>query len=67
MLSHFLGHPGGSVLWNAGYGSNEKRDPGLWAIEPQWPRWVGAKWEEMLVVTDNDAYWLDDAVSHLRV
>ena len=28
---------------------------------------VGAKWEEMLVVTDNDAYWLDDAVSHLRV
>ena len=28
---------------------------------------VGAKWEESLVVTDNDAYWLDDTVSHLRV
>jgi hypothetical protein len=67
-LRHFLGHPGGSVLWNAGHGSNKKPDPGLWAIEPHIGRnGVGARWEEMLVVTDSDAYWLDNAVSHLRV
>jgi len=67
-LSPFLGHPGGSALWNAGHGSKEKPDPGLWAIEPHIGRdGVGAKWEEILVVTDTDAYWLDDAVPHLRV
>ena len=50
--------------------SREQREAGsgLWAMEPHIGRdGVGAKWEEMLVVTDNDAYWLDDAVSHLRV
>jgi hypothetical protein len=48
--------------------SNERPDPGLWAIEPHIGRdGVGAKWEEMLVVTDTDTYWLDDAVPHLRV
>ena len=50
--------------------SREQREAGsgLWAMEPHIGRdGVGAKWEEMLVVTDNDAYWLDGAVSHLRV
>ena len=31
-LSHFLSQPAGSVLWNAGHGSNKKPEPGLWAI-----------------------------------
>ena len=35
-----------------------KPKPGLWAIEPHLSRdGVGAKWEEIRVVTDNDAYW----------
>ena len=33
-LRHGLGQPGGSVLWNVGYGSNEKPEPGLWVVAP---------------------------------
>lgn len=41
--------------------------PGLWAVEPHLGfREVGAKFEELLVITDNDAYWLDDNVPHVR-
>ena len=41
--------------------------PGLWAVEPHLGfRDVGAKWEELLVVTDTDAFWLDDDVPHVR-
>lgn len=41
---------------------------GLWAIEPHigWSG-AGAKFEEILVVTDNDAYWLDDNVPHVKL
>ena len=40
---------------------------GLWAIEPHigW-QGAGAKFEEILVVEDNKAYWLDDNVPHAR-
>lgn len=39
--------------WNASHGSNEKPDPGLWTIELHIGHdGVGAKWEEMLVVTN---------------
>jgi len=39
--------------------------PGLWAVEPHAGRGpVGVKWEELLVVEDRDAYWLDDDVPH---
>jgi len=27
---------------------------------------VGAKFEELLVVTDDDAFWLDDDLPHVR-
>jgi Xaa-Pro aminopeptidase len=41
--------------------------PGLWAFEPHIGRGrVGAKWGEVLVVTENTAYWLDDDVPHVR-
>jgi len=40
---------------------------GLWAVEPHLGlRGVGAKFEEYLVVTDDDAYWLDDDLPHCR-
>ncbi|MBI38981.1 MAG: metallopeptidase family M24 [Leptospiraceae bacterium] len=40
---------------------------GLWAIEPHLGRGkVGFKFEEILVVEENQAYWLDDNVPHVR-
>lgn len=49
-------------------GKNETPiDQGLWAIEPHIGReGVGAKWEEILVVTDSDARWLDDDLPHVK-
>jgi Xaa-Pro aminopeptidase len=42
-------------------------DRGLWAIEPHIGRGdVGAKWEELLLVTDSDVRWLDDDLPHVR-
>lgn len=43
------------------------RKIGLWAIEPHigW-RGGGCKFEEILVVEHNRAYWLDDNVPHVR-
>lgn len=41
--------------------------PGLWAVEPHLGfAGVGAKFEELLVITDDDAYWLDDDLPHVR-
>ena len=46
---------------------DEPLEPGLWAMEPHIRAGgIGAKWEEILVVTDSDAYWLDDDVPHVR-
>jgi hypothetical protein len=58
-----------SPLWNDGPESDHAPSPGLWAVEPHLatPQYrVGAKWEEILVVTEDDAYWLDDEVPHCR-
>lgn len=42
-------------------------EPGLWAIEPHIGKGdIGVKFEEMMVVTDDDAYWLDDDLPHVR-
>jgi hypothetical protein len=42
-------------------------EPGLWAVEPHIGFCgVGVKWEELLVVTEDDAYWLDDNLPHVR-
>jgi hypothetical protein len=41
--------------------------PGLWAVEPHVGLGaVGAKFEEILVVGERDAHYLDDDLPHLR-
>jgi Xaa-Pro aminopeptidase len=58
---------GWSPIWNSGARSEHPPTPGLWAVEPHLGfRNVGAKWEELLVVTEDDAFWLDDDVPHVR-
>lgn len=58
---------GWSPLWSSGRASNHPPTPGLWAVEPHLGyRGTGAKWEELLVVTEDDAFWLDDDVPHMR-
>lgn len=47
--------------------ANLPPEPGLWAIEPHMGRDdFGVKFEEILVVTDDDAYWLDDNLPHVK-
>lgn len=54
-------------FWNDRPPSKVPIEPGLWAVEPHLGLGpVGAKWEELLVVTDDDAYWLDDDLPHVR-
>jgi len=39
---------------------------GMWAVEPHLGgNGFGVKFEEILVVTDNEVYWLDDSLPHL--
>lgn len=61
------GREGWSPIWNSKKSSNHVPTPGLWAVEPHLGfHGIGAKWEELLVVTENDAFWLDDDVPHVR-
>jgi hypothetical protein len=54
-------------FWNGGDPCNQKPAPGLYAVEPHIGKGeVGVKWEEVLVVTDDDAYWLDDDLPHVK-
>jgi Xaa-Pro aminopeptidase len=58
---------GRSPLWNGGRGSDHPPTPGLWAVEPHIGfRGIGVKFEELLVVTEDDAYWLDDDLPHVN-
>lgn len=58
---------GWSPLWASAQRSAHAPVPGLWAVEPHLGfRDVGAKFEELLVITENDAYWLDDDVPHVQ-
>ncbi|TXS54378.1 M24 family metallopeptidase [Streptomyces sp. t39] len=58
---------GRSPLWAGGRSSRHAPTPGLWAVEPHIGfRDVGLKFEELLVVTEDDAYWLDDDLPHVR-
>jgi hypothetical protein len=58
---------GRSPLWADGRSSQHAPTPGLWAVEPHIAfRDVGIKFEELLVVTPDDAYWLDDDLPHVR-
>lgn len=52
-------------FWNEK--TNSKPDVGLWAVEPHIGKGeTGVKWEELLVVTDSTAYWLDDDLPHVN-
>lgn len=58
---------GYSPLWSTSKRSAHPPTPGLWAVEPHLGfHDVGAKFEELLVVTETDAYWLDDDLPHVR-
>ena len=60
---------GRSPLWAGGKASAHPPTPGMWAVEPHLGTdgdTIGAKFEEILVVTDDDAYWLDDDLPHVR-
>jgi Xaa-Pro aminopeptidase len=58
---------GWSPLWGGGRRSDHPATPGLWAVEPHYGSGpVGAKFEELLVVTEDDAFWLDDDLPHVR-
>ena len=53
--------------WNHTRQSDCAMQPGLWAVEPHVARGSsGTKFEEMLVVTDERAYYLDDDLPHHR-
>ncbi|MEM7184406.1 MAG: M24 family metallopeptidase [Spirochaetota bacterium] len=54
-----------SPLWNEEMETTP--EVGLWAIEPHIGKGdIGVKWEEILVVTDATAYWLDDDLPHVN-
>jgi len=56
-----------SPLWNGSGFSDHRAQPGLWAVEPHVGfRDIGVKWEELLVVDESDAAWLDDDLPHVR-
>jgi len=56
-----------SPLWNDRAPSAHPADPGIWAVEPHIGfRGIGVKWEELLVVTETGAYWLDDDLPHVK-
>jgi Xaa-Pro aminopeptidase len=53
--------------WNNTRQSDCTMQPGLWAVEPHVARGAtGSKFEEILVVTRDDAYWLDEDLPHHR-
>ena len=59
--------PQSSALWNDAAYADVRPTPGLWAFEPHVGKdGVGAKWEEILVITESTAYWLDDDLPHVR-
>jgi hypothetical protein len=58
-----------SPLWNDGRECDHPVPEGLWALEPHIAtpdRRLGSKWEEILVVTKDSAYWLNDEATHCR-
>lgn len=56
-----------SPLWNTSASSNHPAHDGLWLVEPHAGcQAVGAKWEEILVIENGKARWLDNDVPHVR-
>jgi Xaa-Pro aminopeptidase len=61
------GYSGFTPNWNHTRQSDCPMLAGLWAVEPHVARGVtGSKFEEILVVTDDDAFYLDDDLPHHR-
>ena len=60
--------PKQSPLWNRNPSSDHAPTDGLWLVEPHFgtPEF-GAKWEEILVIEDGRAYWLEDNPPHVRL
>ncbi len=57
-----------SPNWNHTRTSDHPPSEGLWAVEPHFAiDGVGTKFEEIMVITDSDAYWLDDDLPHNQV
>ncbi len=59
-----------SPYWNGRKVSDHRPTVGVWAVEPHFgARWgdnvAGVKFEELLVVTPETSYWLDDNVPHV--
>lgn len=53
--------------WNESKHSDHKPHDGLWLVEPHVGKGkVGAKWEEILVIENGYAEWLDDEPPHVR-
>ena len=54
-------------LWNGAAASDHPPDDGLWLVEPHaGADGVGAKWEEILVIENGAARWLDEEPPHVR-
>ena len=56
-------------LWNDGRECEHPVPEGVWAVEPHIAtpdQRLGTKWEEILVVTKDNAYWLNDDATHCR-
>ena len=56
-----------SPLWNMTATSRHKPYDGLWLVEPHagdGP--TGAKWEEILIIENGNARWLDDEPPHVK-
>lgn len=59
-----------SPLWNDRRESDHPPFEGLWAVEPHIAlpdQSLGTKWEEMLVIARDNAWWLDNDVPHCRL
>lgn len=56
-----------SPLWNTRSASDHEAHDGLWLVEPHaGHNEVGAKWEEILVIENGQASWLDERPPHVR-
>jgi len=59
--------PKQSPLWNRSASSDHAPTDGLWLVEPHFScKEFGAKWEEILVIKNGRAEWLEDEPPHVR-
>ena len=55
-----------SPLWNTSKASEHAPHDGLWLVEPHAGKdGVGAKWEEILLIEEGKARWLDETPPHV--